>query len=264
MFDDIIVGADGVWSTTAKKTGLIQNKRNVSISLCTETSIKTEKMDQYFSKNRAGILHLKLFGLPGYGWVFPKQNHINIGIGEINLDKDNKKNKFNLKLITEKYIDLLKESKLIPKNILIKKINGAAIPNYPLEKTYSDRLILIGDAAGLANPCTGEGIFYAMDSAKMAGETINKAFENNNLKSYFLSDYEKKWKKEFGKDLNLFLKTAKLWNSGNEKFIKHVSRDDELSELLINIASGNIGIYKTRWKLIRRYLYCILRDKLKN
>ena len=195
---------------------------------------------------------------------FSKKNHINIGIGEINLDKDNKKNKINLKSIIERYIKLLKESELIPKDLNINKIKGAAIPNYPLEKTYSDRLLIVGDAAGFANPFTGEGIFYAMDSARIAAETINKAFEKNNLKSEFLSNYERKWKKEFGKDLKLFLKSARLWNSENEEFIKHVCKDEKLSELLMDIASGNISIYKTRWKLIRRYLYCIIRDKLKN
>ncbi len=261
---DIIVGADGVFSTTAKKTGLIKGKRNVSISLYSESSMKYEKMNKYFSQKRNGIMHLKLFGISGYGWVFPKKNHINIGIGEINLDKDNKKSKINLKSIIERYIKLLKESELIPKDLNINKIKGAAIPNYPLEKTYSDRLLIVGDAAGFANPFTGEGIFYAMDSAKMAAETINKAFENNNLKSEFLSNYERKWKKEFGKDLKLFLKSARLWNSENEDFIKHVCKDEKLSELLMDIASGNISIYKTRWKLIRRYLYCVFRDKLKN
>ena len=137
---DIIVGADGVWSTTAKKTGLIKSKRNVSISLCAELSMKKEKMDEFFTPKRNGHMHLKLFGISGYGWVFPKKNHVNIGIGEINLENDKTKNKINLKLIIEKYIKLLKESELIPNDLNVNKIYGAAIPNYPLDKTFSDRL----------------------------------------------------------------------------------------------------------------------------
>lgn len=260
---DIIVGADGVWSTTAKKTGLIKRKINASISLCAELPISNEKMDEFFTSKRYGQMHLKLFGIAGYGWVFPKKNHINIGIGEINLEEDKTKNKINLKLIIDRYIKLLKDTNLIPKNLIIDKINGAAIPNFPLEKTYSDRLIMVGDAAGLANPFTGEGIFYAMDSAQMASAIIIKALENNNVKSEYLSEYERKWKNEFGKDLKLFLKSARLWSKDNENFIKYVSRDKILSELLLDIASGNIGIYKTKGKLIRRYLYCVIRDKLK-
>jgi geranylgeranyl reductase family protein len=260
---DIIVGADGVWSTTAKKTNLIKNKRNISMSLCTEIPIKKDKMNKFFTTKRYGHMHLKLFGITGYGWVFPKKNHLNIGIGEINLEDDKTKNKKNLKLILNKYIELLKDTEIIPNNINIEKIKGAAIPNFPLKKTYSDRLIIVGDAAGLANPFTGEGIFYAMDSAKMASEIIIKAIEKNNLKSEFLSQYEIKWKNEFGKDLKLYIKSARLWSKENENFIKHVSRDEKLSELLIDIASGNIGINKTKWKLIRRYLYCIFRDKFK-
>jgi geranylgeranyl reductase family protein len=260
---DIIVGADGVWSTVAKKTGLIKEKRNVSLSLCSEIPLTNQKMDEFFSMGRYGLLHLKLSDLSGYGWVFPKKNNVNIGIGEINLERDKLKNKKNLKLIFDNYIKILKDSKLIPKDTKINRINGAAIPNFPLEKTYSDRLIMVGDAAGLANPFTGEGIFYAMISGDIASDIIKKSLEINDTSSNFLYKYEANWRNEFGKDLNLFIKSAKLWNRENENFIKHVSRDRILSEYLLDVASGNIGIHKIRLKLIRRYLYCVIKDKFK-
>ena len=260
---EVLVGADGVWSTIAKKTGLIEDKRNVSISLCSEIPLTNKEMDEFFGKYRYGLLHLKVLGLSGYGWVFPKKNHVNIGIGEINLERDKKINKKNLKKILEQYIKLLKNKNIIPKELVINKINGAALPNYPLKKTYSDRLIMVGDAAGFTNPFTGEGIFYAMISGEIAANIIKKSLENNDTSSNLLYEYERNWKKEFGKDLDLFIKSARLWNNENEKFIKHISRDKILSEYLLDIASGNIGINKIRWKLIRRYLYCVMKDKIK-
>jgi geranylgeranyl reductase family protein len=260
---DIIIGADGVWSIIAKKTGLIKDKRNVSISLCSELTLTNKKMDEYFGKDRYGLLHLKVLGISGYGWVFPKKKHVNIGIGEINLETNKTINKKNLKKILEQYIKLLKDTSIIPKDLVIKKINGAAIPNYPLKKTYSDRLIMVGDAAGFANPFTGEGIFNAMISGEIAANTIKKSLENNDTSSNSLYEYEMNWKKEFGKDLDLFIKSARLWNRENENFIKHVSRDEILSEYLLDVASGNIGIHKIRRKLIRRYLYCVIKDKIK-
>ncbi len=257
---DVVVGADGVWSTVAKKTGLLQNNKNVSLSLYSEIPMDIKTMDKYFTKKRYGHMHLKLLGLPGYGWVFPKKEHVNIGIGEINLGIEKTKNKLNLKEMFTKYICLLKDNKLIPNNLEIGKINGSAIPNCPIERTYADRVVLVGDAAGLANPLTGEGIDYAMYSGMIAAEIISEGLEKGDVSSNFLSKYESEWKRNFGKDLKLFFKSAKRWGEGNENFIKHASRDEILSEMILNIASGNLSIYKCKWRLVRRYLYCVIKD----
>lgn len=82
-------------------------------------------------------------------------------------------------------------------------IRGAALPLEPLPKTYTNRVILCGDAAGLIDPATGEGIDYAMSSGKIAAKVIIDALEKNDMSAKFLSKYEIIWKKDFGKDIKI-------------------------------------------------------------
>ena len=56
-------------------------------------------------------------------------------------------------------------------------MQGGVLPLHPLEKTYADRVILCGDAAGLMNPLTGDGIHYAMSSGMFAAKVCAKAVE---------------------------------------------------------------------------------------
>jgi geranylgeranyl reductase family protein len=259
---EIVVGADGVWSTIGTKTGLIENNRSVSISLYSEIPLSQKTMDQYFTEKRYGHMHLKVLGIAGYGWVFPKKEHVNIGIGEFNLGEKTK-DKINLKEYFKKYLQILKESLIIPKDLKVNQIYGAALPSHHVKQSYSDRVVLIGDAAGLVNPFTGEGIDYAMYSGRIAANTIINSLECRDTSSNFLSKYERDWKNDFGKDLRFFYKSARMWRRENEKFIKHVSKDKKLSEMVLDIASGNIGVHDCRGKLIKRYLYCVLRDAFK-
>ena len=132
-------------------------------------------LDKYFGELRLGYIHSKFDSLNGYGWVFPKNKHINIGIGELDYNPQQNKSKTNLKNVYYNYISTLKKQKLIPEKIKINNIKGGAFPIIPLNKTYSKKVILVGDAAGFVNPVSGEGIYYAMASGQLAAETIQKA-----------------------------------------------------------------------------------------
>jgi hypothetical protein len=61
----------------------------------------------------------------------------------------------------------------------------------------------------------------------------------------------------------LFYKSARILGSENENYIKHISKDKILSEILIEITGGNISIYKSRGKIITSYLFCVIRDAFK-
>ena len=80
---------------------------------------------------------------------------------------------------------------MIPKNLKLNKIKGGALPIYPLEKTYSNRVVLVGDAGGFVNPITGEGIYYAIHSGSLAAEVIAESLSNNDTSETFLSRYQK-------------------------------------------------------------------------
>ncbi len=269
IFDDkktaeseIIIGADGVYSLVGKKTGLVEKNREVSLSLYSEIPLDEKTMDKYFTKKRYGHMHVKIMGLAGYGWVFPKKNSVNIGLGEFKIKKKTNV-KVNLKEYFVKYIQLLKDDSIIPSDLKVPEIHGATLPSRYVEKSYSERVLLVGDAAGLINPFTGEGIDYAMFSGKIAAETITESLKKKDTSANFLSKYQKAWMNNFGKDLKVFLKYASSWGGEDEKFLKMLKRDEKLSSMFVDIACGNLSIYENRTKLIIRYFYCFIKNIFK-
>jgi geranylgeranyl reductase family protein len=255
---DLVVGADGVWSTVAKRTGLVSSKRNVDMCIFKEEKVGEKILDDFFTEKRMCYIHSKFQGIPGYGWVFPKKEYMNIGIAVIGASE-----RFNLLSIFKKYIELLKETKVIPKDTRVEGCKGGALHTLPLEKTYSDRVILVGDAGGFTNPLSGEGIFYAMSSGEICARIVEKALEEEDTSQEFLSTYQREWKKDFGKELRIFSRAIKRWRKAdNEKFVELASKDKKLAEMTIGILHGGLSIQKYRWKLIKRYLHVYLKDIL--
>ena len=181
---------------------------------------------------------------------FLQKNRINIGVGCLLSEK-----KDNLKEVYHKYITLLNEEGLIP-DLKIGKLKGALIPlKLPLKKTYGDKVILIGDAAGFVNSLSGEGLYYALSSGEIAAKTCMEilkkghSFSEKNLKLY-----QKLWVKDFGKELKsiLFLRRfTRIWLEG---IIKYAHLDEKWKNMIINVILGFRKISKLT--LARRYMWC--------
>lgn len=77
------------------------------------------------------------------------------------------------------------------------------LPLAPLSRTYGDRVLAVGDAAGLVKPTTGGGIYYSLLSAGWAADTIAAAFEEGDCSAAMLSAYERTWRKHLGRELFL-------------------------------------------------------------
>ena len=252
---EIVIGADGVWSTIAKKTGLCKDYKNICICLFQEYNLGSDTLDKHLGKERTCHIHVKVNRTAGYGWVFPKKEHVNIGITHFKQTLDQQKRKMNIKDTYKSYLEILKKDKVIPDNLKKEKMKGAALPTRPLEKTYSDRLIICGDAAGFANPVTGEGIYHAMASGEIAAEVISQALEKGNTSEKFLSKYQKKWYKDFGKDLKLLYGISMVWGREDEKIIEIICKDKKLSEYSVDAIVGKINARTCRKKMIRRLLF---------
>jgi len=256
----IVIGADGAWSTVAKQSGLHQNHENMSIALVQEYPLSSKTLDTFFTEKRMCHIHMKLQGIAGYGWVFPKKQHLNIGISVFESLSKKSSGEKNLKEVFTNYIHLLKENNIIPDNLKIGKIKGAALPLYPLSKTFTDRCLLCGDAAGLINPVSGEGIYYAMASGEIAAGVIADAFNADEYSERFLSTYQKRWKDDFGKDIKLLMRFTKQWTSEKDKIVELASKDEKLTAMALGILHGGISIHEQRWKLARRYLYVYFKE----
>jgi digeranylgeranylglycerophospholipid reductase len=67
------------------------------------------------------------------------------------------------------------------------------LPLGAIRRTYGERLLAIGDAAGLVKPTTGGGIYYSVLSARIAADVASEALERDRLDAETLSAYERAW-----------------------------------------------------------------------
>ena len=229
----LIIGADGISSIVAKHTGLRQQNQRIGRCLIQEYPLEDALLDQYFTKKRLFQFYLKFQGIQGTGWVFPKKNSVNIGIGEIQPISSQPSNKPQLKQVYANYLEFLKEKKLIPPTITNATIQGGVLPLHPLKKTYADRVLLCGDAAGLMNPLTGDGIHYAMSSGMFAAEVCTKAVEIKNTSADFLSKYQQRWTDDFGEEITLCTRILKLLLKHDDaRYIRLAAKDAHVVDML--------------------------------
>ena len=132
-------------------------------------SIKEEVPELFFTPD-----------LMGYGWVFRKGDYLNIGLG--------REDKSKLSGHVKDFCDYLTAQGKIPADITA-KYNGHAylLYNHAVRKMVADKVLLIGDSAGLAYPQSGEGIRPAVESAILAADVIRASKGNyscDNLQAY--------------------------------------------------------------------------------
>ena len=82
------------------------------------------------------------------------------------------------------------------------KIRQRAIPMGTLPRSYGDRLLVIGDAAGHVKPTTGGGIYFGHLGARMAAKVLRETLATDSLAAGQLSRYQKDWKAKMGKELS--------------------------------------------------------------
>ena len=256
----MVIGCDGMRSMVAEQTQLAHKTPNYCICIMQEEPITAKEMTKYFSKNRKIHLFIKTQGIAGYGWIFPKKTMVNVGFGEFESAVDHAISKPNFNEVYSQYIEMLKTNNFLPPSFPIEPTKGATIPIFPLKTTYTDKILLCGDAAGFINPITGEGIYYAMTSAELAADVAVQAIQNNTTSASFLEHYQHRWKQEFGEDLRLLGKFNSQWGKHSERFVRLLSRDKTFAKLMIGVTGGRISINKYKWVLILRYLYATLLD----
>jgi geranylgeranyl reductase family protein len=158
-----VIAADGVLGKTAKLTGWPET-RNLIPALEYEVEVNEEDFKRLSEEARFDIDAIP----DGYAWCFPKANHLSIGVGLF------KKGKVNLK---NYYLEYLK--KLQIEHIVSESAHGFQIPiGQRRDGFVKNNVFLVGDAAGLADPLTAEGISNGIHSGILAGKAIANNFKD--------------------------------------------------------------------------------------
>jgi len=116
------------------------------------------------------------------------------------------------------------------------------LPLAPISRTYADRLIAVGDAAGLVKATTGGGIYYSLVSATLAAAVLTPALREDDLTATRLRPYEDAWRErladEFHAQLALRLIAHRLTDDDIEQLFE-LARTDGIMPIVHRTASFN-------------------------
>jgi len=175
----------------ARRVGLL-GKRRIATTIQAEVLVDQEILDGYQSRVVVDIGYVP----HGAGWVFPKGDHLSFGIGGF---RDRLKN-------PRVYLDEFLR-RVIPSFDRI-EIKPWAIPIWGWSaKLAKGRVLLVGDAASLANPLSGGGIYAGIWSSSLASKVIGNSLREG---SYDLSGYRDLIYKEMAPELDAAYTLSKL------------------------------------------------------
>lgn len=101
-------------------------------------------------------------------------------------------------------------------------ISYGSIPLRPLARTYGDRLLVIGDAAGQVKPTSGGGIYFGILCARQAVLTLDECLKSGDLSSDGLLIYQKRWHKILKRELSIDYWAHRFYQGLNDKQIEHI------------------------------------------
>jgi len=168
----LVVGADGAYSVVAMELGMERRIEYVA-GIESEVVVPEEELAKWKSR-----VQIELGYIPGgYAWVFPKRNHLSVGVGCL-ASKARYLNHHNQKFLNSLSIG----------SYNITRSSSHLIPTYTKGRVVGqDKALLLGDAAGLADPLTGEGIYNAIQSAQLATPVIENSLLRGKVE---LQDYQ--------------------------------------------------------------------------
>jgi flavin-dependent dehydrogenase len=216
----VLIGADGANGVTARLTGLA-GPRDLAVALEGNISVPNGVPEEW-----RDTLALNLGGIPGgYGWLFPKGDHVNIGVGGWQYLASGFRAHLNR---------LTRHSGFRPADVA--DIRGHHLPvrrnGAPIAR---GRVLLVGDAAGLVDPLSGEGIYAAIASGGMAAHHALAAIDGPTMD---LQAYERQIDRELGPELLVSSRLQDVFNLMPPAYVEVLRRSDRLWHWLCRIIRG--------------------------
>ena len=161
----IVVGADGV-NGLVRRAGRFPAYQRLGIALEAEMEAPAATLETWHT-----ALHIDFGALPwGYAWIFPKSEHLSVGVGAL----WRRGHPLDLRADLAHYL----ETEPYLKGARVLFTRGHRVPLGGQFGTYhTRRALLVGDAAGIVDPFTAEGIYYALRSGQIAAQEITRACE---------------------------------------------------------------------------------------
>lgn len=238
----VLVGADGSSSTVARVvrgSGPPKQDRIMAVrAYVSEVSGPVDRADLYFSSD----------SFPGYYWLFPTGDGLaNVGLGML-LETTPPSNA-HLRTLLARLLDT--DAGLVARTgrpAMVGRIAGWPLTTYnPRERLVDDRLVLVGDAAGLINPLNGEGIQYALQSGRWAAEAILSALDEGPPTAARLASYQHTVEDELRFDMALAGTVVQLvrnrsltpvWLEALQVIVARARREPDYARMVGGILAG--------------------------
>jgi geranylgeranyl reductase family protein len=253
----VVIGCDGANSIVARASGLRTGsvQSHYAIDMMEETprqELDTAERDRMY-------IYYRIRSHYGYGYVFPKASHLNVGVG-FKLDYYLSNLRGEHYAHHQTFVDDLKGKQLLTGQSNRANFRAFPLPIAgPLARTYADRVLLAGDAGGFVNALTAEGIYYAMVTGELAARAAI-----DNLAGARLSEYERAWKREIGDELGNSVRLQKLLLADPtriDRIVRAASRHAVLADLLAGFATGALTHAQFKRSMLRRALPVYVREK---
>ena len=208
---DVVIDAEGVSSRIVKAAGL--------------EALDPSRLPSGMQFDLAGVnvdpdyveIHVGRKIAPGFfAWVIPLgEDSVRVGLGCREANPRDLLNRFiERRFEGEKYEILTARS-------------GRIVTSGPIKKTFSDHLLIVGDAAGQVKPTTGGGVILGGICGSIAGKVAAEAVKRGEPEEGFLRLYEESWRKELGKEFRYMLWARRIFDALSDRAI------DKLFELII-------------------------------
>ena len=251
----LVIGADGVNSVVARAAGLTTGFTDEALAI--DTMEETPLAELAMTDPDSMYVAYGYKGRPGYGYVFPKTDCVDFGVGYMLPF-------YRRELAGSPYphhARFLEEA--AARGVVRGRSNPANFKAYrlplggPLPRTVADRVLVCGDAGGFVNAYTGEGIYYAMVTGRHAGDVAADALGDADTSTLRLAEYERRWRAEIGEELADSVRIQRrLFNDPAlaDAIIRAAALDARLRELFALVALGEASLRRHRLEMAWRFL----------
>jgi geranylgeranyl reductase family protein len=258
----MLVGADGANSAIAKKLAGPLQASDMEVAFGYRTPLANE------GKSPTVIAFLP--GWVGYAWAFPRLDHISFGIATtqeefehealdqvlwqfmIGYYRQRRDGHANIWENSQTPVDAaIKKDLQVTAERYAARIPGLADKTWDNRRACGEGWALLGDAAGFADPVTGEGIYYALRSAELSAEAFLEGRPE---------EYEKRWREDFGGELRRASQMRRrfygnFWGAPfTERMIEFAQGHRGIKKVLGDLVAGEQGYVGLKKKLARKAL----------
>jgi geranylgeranyl reductase family protein len=191
-------------------------------------------------------LHFRFGGvtMPGYGWIFPTASDAaNIGTGFIR--GGGRHQNISPRAAFDRFMNDPAMREAVSNARQVGPVKGYPLrTDFATAPTYSERVLLVGEAAGLVNPLTGDGIDYALETGKIAAEHLISLFENGDFSRAAMQPYDALLRAEYQRLFVLCGQIRRLCvrNPALNLLVPLANRRPQLAELLVSTVLGGTEI----------------------